>query len=295
MESEKGRKALCLNSGRGGCDAQMEALARGAGLEPVHDRHGNDIRIVITTGSENAEEALRIARSRRIPCIGMGDPGMLGAHMDLVLPTPQFPIADAGNVHRLDLAIDPHGSVSEMRVPHWAAKMQEVGLLLVGGSAGPWRLDAQSIVDEAMRMTSSCSHLVVLTSRRTDDDVRNALMGIAGPTTFIDVIDGEPIRYRDALGAASWAMVTGDSVSMMSECIQAGIPTGAVALDSTLEGVADYLRERPGRHDLTMPGDLPAFWRRIARDGPLDTPAPRSFRDPIRQAVGALHRVMAVH
>lgn len=271
----------------------MGALARALGMDVVHEDEGYGASLVMTTGTDRIDEAITIARRIGAPCVGMGDPGRRIEDLDLALPTPQFPLPNLTNVTRLDLAIDPHARSRTSKAPMWSAGMEKVGLLLVGGPAGPWGMNAGMILATVDELRKECSHLVVMTSMRTPDSLRNALAARSSDHVIVDNIRGQPVRYVDALSASAWAMVTGDSVSMISECIQAGLPTGIVPLEADTGAVEAYLSERVNDPSLTMPGDLRLFWSSMSDAGPVRKPMRRKFRDPLVRAVNEIKRMMS--
>lgn len=291
-------KAICLSSGRGGCDAQMTTLASRLARRTIVDNgfDHQDAEIIMCTGPERVMEAVGLARRRGAIAVGMGDPGMSSPLLDLVVTTPQFPLVRGGNVVRLDLAINPH-SFAPSTSPGGAADAlrtmaHPVGLLLVGGPAGPWKLDRGDLYAAITSMSSRCASIVVLTSARTPDTLKVALRLRAQSDMLVDRVDGNEIRFADAVETADEIMVTGDSVSMISEAIQSGTPTGVVQLPAEDDAVNAYLIARTHGPEMTMPGDLTAFWEHVARSGPLSIPTVRPHHDPLRSAVAAVRAKM---
>lgn len=294
MDGDAG--VICLKSGRTGCDSQMLAVAKQLGTvldEPAGKT--KRARLVVVTGPENARRAVTLGRRLGVPIVGFGQPGAASIDMDLVVTTPQFDVRGK-KVLRLPFAISPHGSC-EQEPDSGAARLVAslpgpVGLLLVGGDAGPWRLGADLIGDALARVARRNQTVVVVTSRRTSDRLRHQLRASATRRVLVDEFDGTAVRLAALIHACDEAFVTGDSVSMISEVAAAGRPVAVVPPDADNDEIDAYL-ERSAADPLTcaMPGDLRRFWRTLGPGAATPMMHPRSS-GVLRSAVEAVRAIM---
>ncbi|MBX9794645.1 MAG: mitochondrial fission ELM1 family protein [Burkholderiaceae bacterium] len=293
MDEDAG--VICLRSGRTGCDSQMLAVASKVGtvLDPT-DAWIEQARLVAVTGPENARQAVALSRRLGIPVVGFGQPGA-AADMDLVVTTPQFDV-HGRRVLRLPFAISPHGTCEQdpdSRDARLAASLPgPVGLLLVGGDAGPWRLTADVIGDALARVARRNQTVVVVTSRRTSEALRVQLRASATPRVLVDGIDGTEVRLAALIHACDEAFVTGDSVSMISEVAAAGRRVAVVEPDAANDEIDVYL-EKSAEDPLAyaMPGDLRRFWRTLGPGAATPIMHPRSS-GVLRSAVDAVRAIM---
>jgi mitochondrial fission protein ELM1 len=232
---------------------------------------------VLATGPERAEEAVRLGWRLGVPVIGLGQPGTAAGSMDLVLATPQF-VVTGRNVVRLPYAISPYGDCSQAARTSDAEALERLprplGLLLVGGPAGPWSLDGDLISKAAAELLGRCRALLVMTSARTPSGLRAGLRACGRGNIMVDAVEGIAVRMASALRACDEVAVTGDSVSMVSEAAAAGRPVSLILPTASREAVEAYLRaaeDDPVR--LAMPGDLRRFWASL--DGDPSTPRTR--------------------
>lgn len=299
-------KALCLDSGRGGCDAQMHMLAITSGLKVVRHRAGDGridpegITHIFTTGPERIGSAIAARTMLGAPIVGLGNPGHRSQELDLVVTTPQFAVAGANVVH-LPLAISPHGDCSQGAIGPDTDMLSRlkgpVGLLLVGGDAGPWSMDAEPVLKAIDDMRREAGTTLILTSRRTPVWITERLKDLRHENVIVDKHEATPIGIAAAMHRASWMAVTGDSVSMISEAAVTGKKVSILIPHGDDRAIARHLQDMerdPNGHP--MPGDLRLFWKRMAAFGPLNLRRRRhTGRDPLHIAVRAVTLLAARH
>jgi uncharacterized protein len=255
-----------------------------------------DITISAGHRSVAVVRALRHRSRGRTRSIHVGFPRVSPGHFELVIVTPQYPIADHPHLLRVpyaltrtqDLAADADDVA---RVSVLPAPRQ---LLIVGGPTLYWRLDKAGLLrslsamfDEAKRDNGS---VMVTTSPRTPPDVRAEMADILAGSKVPTLMAGPRQRpgYRSLLAQANSIRVTADSVSMTSDAVWTGKPVAIVPIAKSVLGrVAFGLMDsiRPGKR--LYPQDLRFFWRALAEAGvtkQLATPAV-SADDEMRQVL----------
>jgi hypothetical protein len=264
--------------------------------------------LIISTGHRSVpfERVVRQRSAGRTRLVHLGYPRISPDHFDLVVPTPEYPVADAANVMRVPLTIQrPADAVVGVAsaFAFLADYPSPRRLLLLGGATLYWTLHEDDVA-AAITALSSAAHghgsLLVLGSPRTSDGViRAALREMTRASIPAALVPTEgPPSYRTLLGAADMIFVTADSVSMISEAVSTGKPVGLVPIRRSWYGrlvmtVMDRLV--PGRP--VGPRDLRYFWRELERQGdPGTVEQPRSGMAPdltaavverIRQLLGS--------
>lgn len=193
--------------------------------------------LVITAGRRN-EPVARWVRERSggsTRLVHLGRPWAHPRHFDLVVTTPQYRVPAAPNVLENDL---PLHLVTPARLEDAAAEWKDrlAGLprpylaLLVGGDSGPVVFDRRAglcLGGEASSMVlADGGSLLITTSARTPAAVVDALRRSAvAPTYFYRWSPNDPDNpYFGFLGLADRLIVTGESVSMLTEACATGKP-----------------------------------------------------------------------
>ncbi len=231
--------------------------------------------LVLTSGRRNEPIARWIQSQAPHPVrrVHVGRPWERIENWDLIVTTPQYRLPHLPNVlhnelplHRVDLT-----ALREEAEP-WAAQRGDLPrpriAVLVGGSSGPYVFDPQAAEEMGRRLTAHARErggsLLVTTSARTRDEATDALLdAIDVPTWAYRWRPGDPRNpYRALLGSADEIVVTGDSMSMMSEACATGRPVyvydfgrGRYAMRDETARVA---RETPTRERFSR-GWLKAF------------------------------------
>lgn len=193
--------------------------------------------LVLTSGRRNEPIArwIQAQAPHRVRRVHVGRPWERIEHWDLVVTTPQYRLPQVPNVlhnelplHRIDLA-----ALRREAAP-WAAQRDALPrpriAVLVGGSSGPYLFDPAAAEEMGRRLSAHARErggsLLLTTSARTSDEATDALLGaIDVPLTAYRWRPNDPDNpYRAMLGCADEIVVTGDSMSMMSEACATGRP-----------------------------------------------------------------------
>jgi len=170
-----------------------------------------------------------------------------------------------------------------------------VRLVAVGGPTKYWRLTSEKIVRALDVDTNGCA--VAAISRRTPKELADKLRGIAAASPRVSLVEGNFPSFGALLGEADEVFVTGDSVSMLSEAIQAGKPVAIIPVEPDARG-RKYLPAQPrldGRGAYRR--DLRRFWNHLVNEGlagTLDSGArkPRHIPRPTEVAAEAVRRLL---
>ena len=234
--------------------------------------------VTISSGHRSVAVARALHRRSggRMRPIHVGFPRVSPRHFDLVIATPQYPIADHPNMLRVIYALTRAATSSpDVADAAQLAKLpQPRALLIVGGPSLYWKVEKArtlsaiaDMLDEARQKKGS---VLVTTSPRTPRKLRNdiarALKAADVPTLL-----AEPNRrpaYPSLLAAADSIRITADSVAMISDAIWTGkpialVPVGKSLLGSLVTPIMDpFYRGRP-----IYPHDLRGFWRALENVG----------------------------
>lgn len=200
--------------------------------------------LILTTGRRPAMAALWVRRrsGNRTRIVLVGRPKRFFDDFALIVAPAQYRMPERGNVLKLGL---PLIRLEEARVRAAAEAWREaladlprpLTVLLVGGRTMPWRLDAEVARDLLARTVASMpagGGLYVSTSRRTPPAVvealRAALPAGARLHAFADEGASSANPYLGLLGLGDRFVVTGDSVSMLTEIARLGRPLELFAL-----------------------------------------------------------------
>ena len=193
--------------------------------------------LVITAGRRNEPVARWIKARSGGNCriVHLGRPWAGTAHFDLVVPTPQYRLADAPNLLWIDLPlhrVTPQrlaAAAADWRAA-WPALPRPWIALLVGGDSPPYRFDAAAAARlgrEASAMAvKQGGSLLVTTSARTGKAAIAALRrAIDAPVYFHGWAAADGANpYLGFLALADALVVTGESMSMLAEACATAKP-----------------------------------------------------------------------
>lgn len=193
--------------------------------------------LILTIGRRSTPVALWIRKQSgsktRIVQVSQSRVGF--ACFDLVVGNPQCHLPSYPNLIRLGLPL-LYGNAAATAAAAVQWQPQFVNLpkpwtaLLVGGSASPLVLDvevARRMMDEVNRMlTREGGSLLVTTSRRTSEKVADVIEAAMPAQGFFHrwTPDGQSNPYPAILGLADRFIVTGESISMLTEVVRRGKP-----------------------------------------------------------------------
>ena len=261
--------------------------------------------VTISSGHRSVAvvQALRARSRNEMQTIHIGFPRISPRHFDLVIATPQYPIADHPSLLRIPFALTPvanENSDSDQQ-EYFAGLPLPRRLFIIGGPTLFWNLD-RSALDRALnRLLGGAleqgGSVLVATSARTPESVHHAIAKTLNnsdvPTILVP--PKSPLRYSSLLAAVTSIHVTADSVSMVSDAIWAGremaiVPIRESALGLIAFGLNDWAR--PGRP--LYPQDLRLFWRALSEIGLTEMLAsPRaSAREEMQMVLERVHRTL---
>ena len=247
-----------------------------------------DLVIGIGWRSVAVAQWIKRASGGKARLVRVGDPRSDSPNFDLIVTTPQYPVADARNVLRLPLGMSrfrkapaPTGAerafLDGLPRPH--------RLLAVGGTAKYWSLAADAVVAAAGRLASRNGTLITATSPRTPPKIAQALK--AAGTGIL--VTGRDPRFPVLLADADEVHVTGDSVAMLSEAVLSGKPVGIVPIELSDLGKRVLGRDPVGNRDLRR------FWwslREHGLAGTIDHPVAGQLADPAATAADAVRALL---
>ncbi|HEX2256992.1 MAG TPA: mitochondrial fission ELM1 family protein [Afifellaceae bacterium] len=213
-----------------------------SGLDSSHDRLSPPWpRLVISCGRRSVAAAIAVRRASAGRTIGVHiqDPRVPARHFDLVVAMRHDGLA-GDNVVSVDTALH---RVSRDRLvaagPEWRTRLKPGGAPLLGVLLGgrnrhyrwtPAILDRLAAV--LRRAHSEQGMRVFVTpSRRTEPQIAAELAArFAGEPWFSIWDETDPNPYFGILSLADRLVVTGESVSMISECLATGSPVHVLPL-----------------------------------------------------------------
>ncbi len=256
MQSLQSPVVWVLKSGRAGENTQLEALAEELGWEyqvkQVHHRQGipylllnstllgidaemsqlsapwPDLIISASAKNEPVCRWIRDHANKAVRLVHLGRPWSNLKHFDLVVTTPQYRLPTKRNIHLNTVPM--HYPMDSARISDqlqlWSDKLSSLPkpyvALMVGGHSGPYSLDiraAQRLVEQANHQVEALGgSLLISTSARTPEHIAKYLeKHISVPHYFHGWDSADENPYYAFLGLAESVIVTGDSISMLSE------------------------------------------------------------------------------
>ncbi|MBC8290799.1 MAG: mitochondrial fission ELM1 family protein [Planctomycetes bacterium] len=252
----------CISKGMAGMNSQTSGLARAVGfnfefkdtvmkfpwnclpvgwvprskdvLRDSRVLNGEPPRLVISCGRHGIIPALYLKKKlgKAVFTVHIQDPKIDTSGFDLVV-IPKHDDARGPNVYLTMGAlhyVTPEKLSEAARSPEAAAlksgRKTTVAVLLGGknGYSSFSQADVDHLVAKLKRTTAGDNvHLAILKSRRTPDEVANRFKAEFGDEHFVWNGEGEN-PYFAALATADYVVVTGDSVSMVTEATANGRP-----------------------------------------------------------------------
>ena len=234
-----------------------------------------DLTISAGHRSVAAVQALRHRSKGRTRAIHVGFPRVSAQHFDLVISTPQYPMADDPHLLRVPFAFTraataPQDSVEAEELLHLPYPRR---LLVIGGPTAFYDIDPSQVLGALSAMLDEATDggsIIVTTSPRTPQAISDAVSTLLAesPVPSLLAEPGKPPPYTSLLAGADSIRITADSVSMISDAIWTGKPLALVPVAiNKLGRVANAVRNRlfPGK--LLYPHDLGFFWDSLAKVG----------------------------
>jgi uncharacterized protein len=223
-------------------------------------------------------QAIRRASKGRTRSVHVGYPRISPGRFDLVVATPEYPIADHANLLRIPFALT-RAPIPERPDPDFErAYPTPRRLLILGGPTLYWKIDGTDVLTVLGALAAAAQEeggsVLVVGSPRTPQAliarIQEWVDRACIPAAWISVGGMPP--YRTLLAAADSIWVTADSVAMVSDVIATRKPLSLVPIRPTWFGRLgmDFVdRLRPGRR--MRPRDLRFFWRGLREHGLVGT------------------------
>jgi mitochondrial fission protein ELM1 len=226
-------------------------------------------RLLVATGRQSVPYALAIKRlSPQTFTVQIQSPGVSARRFDLVVPprhdglTGENVMPTRGALHRVTAA--RLAAEAERWRPALAHLPRPLVAVLIGGDNGVYRMTsavADGLVAGLARVVElQGAGLAVTASRRTAPEIAERIRRALAPLPSVMWDNAGDNPYFGYLGLADHVVVTGDSVSMVSEACATGKPVHVVDLEG---GSAKFAAFHEGlRQDgLTRPFRAPlASW-----------------------------------
>ncbi len=259
-----------------------------------------DLVIAIGRRSVPVARWIRRANDGRTRLVLIGHPRVDPGLFDLVITTRQYPVPSSNNVLLLPLAMSRFATPPEPTPDEgeWLSQLAHPRLMLaIGGATKYWTLSqdhmARTVGRLAERARVAGGSLIVATSRRTDPlvtDIVRVRLGEAG-----QLVRGDFPRFSVLMTSADEIFVTGDSISMVSEAILTGKPTGLVPIIQDAKG----RRQLGAAPSTTGPNrrrrDLRRFWNYLSEQGLIGTveqPVAAAVDNPAQTAARAVLKLL---
>lgn len=249
--------------------------------------------LVIAVGRRSVPIARWIKRRSggRTRIVRIGHPRDQAHLFDLIITTRQYPVPDGDNVLLLPVAMSrfvPPPPPNEAEQAWIDALPRPIRLVAVGGPIKYWQLTPEPIVRALGTGDRGC--VVVAPSRRTPADLIDELRALASDSTRVVLIERDFPSFSALLGQADEVFVTGDSLSMLSEAIQAGKPTAIIPLELDRKGREKLGETPPLTGKNARRRDLRRFWNYLVEEGlagSLDRGARKARKVPKPSAAAA--------
>lgn len=243
---------------------------------------------------------IRRANGGRTKLVLIGHPRIDPGLFDLVITTRQYPVPPGDNVLLLPLAMSrfatpPEPTPEERR---WLSGLAHPRLMLaIGGATKYWTLSpdhmARTVGRLGERARAAGGSLIVATSRRTDPVVIDAVRVALGDGG--QLVCGDFPRFSVLMTSADEIFVTGDSISMLSEAILTGKPTGLVPIILDAKG-RRQLGAAPSRSGPNARRrDVRRFWDYLDEQGLIGTieqPVAAAVENPSETAARAVRELL---
>ena len=257
-----------------------------------------DLVIAVGYGSVPVARHIRAQTGGRAKLVHIGNPRDRLNDFDLQLTTPQYSRGSSPNLLELPFAIgnpaqNAHPDIEELE---WLRRFSKPRrLIAVGGPARYWELDEKALVEtiHSIRGKRPSGSIIAATSKRTRRKTRQLLKAVLSGENE-EVVEHFP-SFSTLLAECDEVYVTADSVSMLSEAIVGGKPTGMIPIRRSLRGkLTGWLWEKPfGK--AAFP-DLANFWALLRRHrliGTVDLPVVAQVCDTVEQAANAVRSLFA--
>lgn len=240
--------------------------------------------LVLTAGRRNEPVARWIkqqARPHTVRIVHVGRPWSNLDHFDLVVTTPQYRLPERSNVvqnktplHRV--TAERLSADAALWAPRLRGLPQPMIAVVIGGPSGPYSFDREAgrrLAVQASALARSCGgSLLVTTSARTPAQAIDAFVGAVDVpySLFRWAKDAKENPYFAFLGLAQSIIVTGDSMSMLTEACATRKPVYIFDLGEGRNAMRPDAPVPPFRWRPVESTHVKAFlYRQLLRFGPV--------------------------
>lgn len=187
--------------------------------------------LIISAGHSTEAVALWVKKRANAKLVYVGTPQASLNVFDLIITTPQYGLPQRANILHLDLPM--HKIVPEKLVQvkkQWQAKLGHLKrpytAVLLGGASGPYGFGTEAALRLAEQIETIEGSFIITTSARTPLATATALQNaLTNPNYFHHWSTNQAENpFLGFLSLADKFIVTGDSISMLSEAIATGKP-----------------------------------------------------------------------
>ncbi|MFC2972981.1 ELM1/GtrOC1 family putative glycosyltransferase [Azotobacter bryophylli] len=238
-----------LQGKHAGDNAQLVNLAQSLGWPYELKRYRSGIKdlsapwpdLVISAGCRTAPLAREIRRrsGERTRLVVLGRPRSRLSGFDLVVTTPQYGLPLRGNVMDLPGPFISTPSLTAEELETWKQRFAHLPrpwiALLVGGKSTPYQFDTRTArilgLEASAAARARGGSLLISTSPRTGRRQADALIAaLDAPSLSFRFGSGEDNPHQALLALADAFIVTGESVSMLTEACMTGKPAAMFPL-----------------------------------------------------------------
>ncbi|MFZ1413991.1 MAG: mitochondrial fission ELM1 family protein [Defluviicoccus sp.] len=240
--------------------------------------------LVLTAGRRNEPVARWIkqqARPHAVRVVHVGRPWSNLDHFDLVVTTPQYRLPDRPNVlhnktplHRV--TAERLSADAALWAPRLRALPQAMIAVVIGGPSGPYSFDraaGRRLAVQASALARSCGgSLLVTTSARTPAQAIDAFAEAVDVPHYLFrwSKDAKENPYFGFLGLAHSIIVTGDSMSMLTEACATRKPVYIFDLGEGRNAMRLDAPSQPFRWRAVEATHVKAFlYRQVLQFGPV--------------------------
>ena len=266
--------------------ALLGATLKSVAADARAQLEGEPPDLTISTGHRSVPvvRALQKRSGGKMRSVHLGYPRLSPKHFDLLVPTPEYPVADAANVVRIPFALTPHRAREVEQADRELLERypRPRRLILVGGPTLYWDLPVRRVERAVRRLLRSAAweggSVIAVASPRTPPEAVEAISNPPDDASapFLFVPTQGPPAYAALIDAADRIYVTADSVAMIADAVMTGKPVGIIPIAKSGLGkaatvISDVLR--PEKR--LFPRDLRFFWAALSElgyGGTIDEP-----------------------
>ena len=256
-----------------------------------------DLVVAVGRRSVPAARWVRRRSGGRSKIVRIGHPRDQAQLFDLIVTTRQYPVPEGDNVVLLPVTMSrfvPPPPPTERERKWIDALPRPIRLVAVGGPTKYWTLSAEPIV-RSLAVGSGCA--LAVTSRRTPVELMDRLRELIAADPRARLVAGGFPSFGALLGAADEIHVTGDSLSMLSEAIQAGKPVAIIPIERDPKGLGKLGDSPAGTGPGAERRDLRRFWDHLIDQGLAGTSDSGAVRaaiipNPAEQAAAAVRKLL---